>query len=152
MAVNFLVLFLVWLSFSVFIKKALSPWSEARAENSSLSNCMSVLVSILLSWIGFVCLIFSLFLHNLYFISISSSMCHTYFTVFEKGSDKKIFYACIVRCTHCVQQYMFFPGLNVLFPRWNERQGYQMIKSIIVHTVSTVSLRSFVLMQKCIYG
>lgn len=111
---------------------------------------MSVLVSILLSWIGFVCLIFSLFLHNLYFISISSSMCHTYFTVSERGSDRM--FICILYNAQslCVQQYMFFPGLNVLFPKWNERQGYQMIKNIIVHTVSTASFGSLVLTQKFI--
>lgn len=102
MVVNFLVFFLVWLLFFVFIKKVFLFWSEVRVENSLFLNCMFVLVSILFSWIGFVCLIFLLFLYNLYFISILSFMCYTYFIVFEKGFDKKIFYACIVRCIYCV--------------------------------------------------
>lgn len=52
----------------------------------------------------------------------------------------------------CVRQYMFSPGLDVLFPKWSERQGYQVIKNIIVPTVSTAGFGSFVLTQKLISG
>lgn len=62
---------------------------------------MSILVSILLSLIGFVCLNFSLFLHNLYFISISSFMCHAYFMVSEKNFDK----VCV--CMHFTMHTVF---------------------------------------------
>lgn len=47
-----------------------------------------------------------------------------------------------------VQQCMFFSGLNVLFHKCNEWQGYRMKKNIIIHIVSRISFRSFVLMQK----
>lgn len=92
---------------------------------------MSILVSILLSLIGFVCLNISLFPHNLYFISISSFMCHAYFMVSEKNSDK----VCV--CMHFTMHTVFMcigtcfsPGLNVVFDKCNGWQSYQMIKNI----------------------
>lgn len=94
---------------------------------------MSILVSILLSLIGFVCLNFSLFLHNLYFISISNFMCHAYFIVSEKNSGK----VCV--CMHFTMHTIFMCigtcfslALNVLFHECNGWQGYQMIKNILI--------------------
>lgn len=57
-------------------------------------------------------------------------------------------FMCVLCLAHSfyVQQYMFFPGLNVLFHKCDEWQGYQMKKNIIIHTVGRISFGSFVLM------
>lgn len=93
---------------------------------------MSILVSILLNLIGFVCLNFSLFLHNLYFISISNFMCHAHFMVSEKNSDSVCVYAFHNAYDFYVHRYVFFPGLSVLLHKCNGWQGYQMIKNILI--------------------
>lgn len=55
-------------------------------------------------------------------------MCHAYFMVSEKNSDSVCMYAFHNAYNFYVHQYMFFPGLNVLFHHRNGWQGFQMIK------------------------
>lgn len=113
---------------------------------------MSILVSILLSLIGFVCSNISLFLHNLYFISISSFMCHAYFMVSEKNSDSVCMYAFYNAYSFYVHWYSVFPsGLNVVFDKCNGWQSYQMIKNIYFNYKQN-QFGSFMLIQKIIHG